>query len=58
MHSPAIFRFQHKLRLKVPVLNWRYFKVEMDVMEEMVYLGQLVLREIKEREEILGDQED
>jgi hypothetical protein len=30
----------------------------MDVMEEMVCLGQLVLREIKEREEMLGDHRD
>jgi hypothetical protein len=55
---PAIlFQPQHKL-LKVPVLSWSYFKAEMDVMEEMVCLGQLVLREIKEREEIPGDHRD
>ena len=30
----------------------------MDVMEEMVHLGQLVLRELKEREEIPGDHRD
>ena len=30
----------------------------MDVMEEMVYLGQLVHRELKEREEIPGDHMD
>ena len=58
MHLPAIFQPQHKLQLKAPVLNWRYFEAEMDVMEEMVRLGQLVLREIKEREEIPGDHRD
>jgi hypothetical protein len=59
-HMPATYIFQphRKLLLKAPVLNWRYFEAEMDVMEEMVRLGQLVLREIKEREEIPGDHRD
>ena len=40
------------------MLSWSYFKVEMDVMEEMVCLGQLMLRELKEREEIPEDHRD
>jgi hypothetical protein len=57
IHVPAIFQPQHKLPIAL-VLSWRYFEAEMDVMEETVRLGQLVLREIKEREEIPGDHRD
>ena len=58
LHVPTTFQPQHKPLLRAPVLNWSYFKAEMDVMEEMACLGQLVLEEIKEREEILGDHRD
>ena len=42
--------------MTIAVLNWSYFEVEMAVMEEMVLCqGQLILNELKEREETLGD---
>ena len=56
---PAIIlQPRHKPLLIAPALSWSYFVAEMDVMEEMVCLGQLVLRETKEREEIPGDHRD
>jgi hypothetical protein len=58
IHVLVIFQPQHKPLPKAPVLSWSYSEVEMDVMEEMVRLGKLVLREIKEREEIPGDHRD
>ena len=42
-------------RAMIPVLNFRYFKEEMDVMDEMGCLVQLVLRDLQEREGTLED---
>ena len=45
----------NQLRIQIPILTLKYLGAEMDVMEEMVCL---VLRELKEREEIPGDHRD
>ena len=42
-------------RTTITVHNLRYFKVEIDVMDEMECLVQLVLRDLQEREETLED---
>ena len=42
-------------RTMVTVHNLRYFKEEMDVMDEMECLVQLVLRDLQEREETPED---
>ena len=55
INNDFIMQQQHKLvdllRIQIPTHTLKYLEAEMGVMEEMVHLGQMVLRDLEGKED-------